>query len=274
MARHAWPTQASGTMPIRTQYSVALLHDARPPPAPPAARAAASAARSPRSPTRCSTRRRRSRSSSRCSSARPACALLERAGRGVRLTDAALVLVAPRRRAARPRRARRGRPRRGRRQRDRPRPDRGLPVGVAAPRPARRWPRWRATRRGLRCELVEAEPEQALPALALGDLDLVLGDEWQHQPWRLPAGLERHELLRDPVSLRAARRAPGRPRARRGGAARRAGRRAVGDRARGHGLGGRRRSGPAASSAASSPTSATARTTRPSASRSSPGGSR
>jgi DNA-binding transcriptional LysR family regulator len=27
----------------------------------------------------------------------------------------------------------------------------------------------------------------------------VLGDEWQHQPRRLPEGLERHELLRDPV---------------------------------------------------------------------------
>ena len=53
----------------------------------------------------------------------------------------------------------------------------------------------------LRCEVVEAEPEQALPALALGDLDLVLGDEWPHQPWRLPAGLERHELLRDPVRV-------------------------------------------------------------------------
>src|SRR3954469_18786787 len=51
----------------------------------------------------------------------------------------------------------------------------------------------------LRCELVEAEPEQALPALALGDVDLVLGDEWSHQPWRLPPGLEREELLRDPV---------------------------------------------------------------------------
>jgi DNA-binding transcriptional LysR family regulator len=53
----------------------------------------------------------------------------------------------------------------------------------------------------LRCELIEAEPEQALPALALGDVDLVLGDEWQHQPWRLPAGLERHALMRDPVRL-------------------------------------------------------------------------
>jgi DNA-binding transcriptional LysR family regulator len=29
----------------------------------------------------------------------------------------------------------------------------------------------------------------------------VLGDEWQHQPWRLPAGLERHELFADPVRL-------------------------------------------------------------------------
>jgi DNA-binding transcriptional LysR family regulator len=53
----------------------------------------------------------------------------------------------------------------------------------------------------LRCEFVEAEPEQALPALALGDVDLVLGDEWQHQPWRLPAGLDRHELFADPVRL-------------------------------------------------------------------------
>ncbi len=53
----------------------------------------------------------------------------------------------------------------------------------------------------LRCELIEAEPEPALPALALGDLDLVLGDEWQHQPRRLPAGVERHELLRDRVHV-------------------------------------------------------------------------
>ena len=33
------------------------------------------------------------------------------------------------------------------------------------------------------------EPEEALPALALGDIDLVLGDEWQHQPRALPAGV-------------------------------------------------------------------------------------
>src|ERR687894_699496 len=36
----------------------------------------------------------------------------------------------------------------------------------------------------LRCEVIEAEPEDALPALALGHIDLVLGDEWQHHPWR------------------------------------------------------------------------------------------
>jgi DNA-binding transcriptional LysR family regulator len=53
----------------------------------------------------------------------------------------------------------------------------------------------------LRCELIEAEPEEALPALAIGDVDVVIGDHWQHQPWRLPSGLERADLLRDPVRL-------------------------------------------------------------------------
>jgi len=53
----------------------------------------------------------------------------------------------------------------------------------------------------LRCELVEAEPEQAIPALALGDIDFVIGDEWEHQPRSLPPSVERHELLRDPVNV-------------------------------------------------------------------------
>jgi DNA-binding transcriptional LysR family regulator len=53
----------------------------------------------------------------------------------------------------------------------------------------------------LRCELVEAEPEQALPALAVGDVDFVLGDEWQHQPLTIPPGLRRQDLLADPVHL-------------------------------------------------------------------------
>src|SRR4051794_32771351 len=53
----------------------------------------------------------------------------------------------------------------------------------------------------LRCELVEGEPEQALSALTLGDIDVAIGDEWQHAPWRMPPGLERHRLLLDPVLL-------------------------------------------------------------------------
>ena len=127
--------------------------------------------------------------------------LLERAGRGVRLTDAALVLVdhadALLERAALAEAdlaAAAGTV-------DRPRPDRRLPVGGAAASPCRRCRRSARDAPRLRCELVEAEPEQALPALALGDVDLVLGDEWQHQPRRLPAGVERHELLGDPVHL-------------------------------------------------------------------------
>jgi DNA-binding transcriptional LysR family regulator len=127
-------------------------------------------------------------------------ALLERAGRGVRLTDAALVLVshadALLERAAQAE------------------ADLAAAAGtvtglgriggfqsvmrhIALPAMdalARDAPR-------LRCELVEAEPEDALPALALGDLDLVLADEWQHQPRGLPAGVERHELLDDVVNV-------------------------------------------------------------------------
>ena len=53
----------------------------------------------------------------------------------------------------------------------------------------------------LRCELVEAEPEESLPALALGDVDLVLADEWQHQPLPRPTGVAREDLQLDPVRL-------------------------------------------------------------------------
>jgi DNA-binding transcriptional LysR family regulator len=126
--------------------------------------------------------------------------LLERAGRGVRLTDAALVLVdhadALLERAAVAEAdlaaaagAVSGRGRIAGFQ--------SVMLRLALPAIealAREAPR-------LRCEVVEAEPEQALPALAVGDVDIVLGDEWQHQPRRLPAGLQRHELLEDPVHL-------------------------------------------------------------------------
>jgi len=126
--------------------------------------------------------------------------LLERAGRGVRLTDAALVLVehadALLERAAVAE------------------ADLAAAAGIITGRgriagfqsvslrlavPAMEALARDAPR--LRCELIEAEPEEALPALALGDLDLVLGDEWPHQPWRLPARLQAHELLRDRVHV-------------------------------------------------------------------------
>jgi DNA-binding transcriptional LysR family regulator len=126
--------------------------------------------------------------------------LLERAGRGVRLTDAALVLVehaeALLERAALAE------------------ADLAAAAGTVAGRgriagfqsvllrialPAMEALARDAPR--LRCEVFEAEPEVALPALALGDLDLVIGDEWQHQPLRLPDGVERHDLLRDRVHV-------------------------------------------------------------------------
>src|SRR5215217_2622752 len=126
--------------------------------------------------------------------------LLQRAGRGVRLTDAALLLVdhaaalLDRAAVAEADLAAAAGTVAGR---GRIAGFESVALRVALPvmeRLARDAPR-------LRCELIEAEPEQALPALALGVLDLVLGDEWQHQPWRLPAALQRHELLRDPVRL-------------------------------------------------------------------------
>jgi DNA-binding transcriptional LysR family regulator len=126
--------------------------------------------------------------------------LLERAGRGVRLTDPALVLVEhadallERAALAEADLAAAAGTVTGR---GRIAGFQSVSLRLALPAMealAREAPR-------LRSELIEAEPEQALPALALGDVDLVLGDEWQHQPWRLPPGLERHELLRDPVRL-------------------------------------------------------------------------
>lgn len=53
----------------------------------------------------------------------------------------------------------------------------------------------------LRTELVEAEPEESLPALALGDLDVVIADEWQDQVRpRLPA-LDREDLFTEPLRI-------------------------------------------------------------------------
>jgi DNA-binding transcriptional LysR family regulator len=126
--------------------------------------------------------------------------LLERAGRGVRLTDAALVLVDHA--AALLERA------------ELAQADLAAAAGTVAGRariasfqsvafhlavPAMRALSVEAP--GLRCELVEAEPEWSLPALALGDVDLVLADEWEHQPLARPPGVAREDLLRDPVHV-------------------------------------------------------------------------
>ena len=126
--------------------------------------------------------------------------LLERAGRGVRLTDPGLVLVehanALLERAALAEAdlaaaegSVSGRARIGSFQSAAHRL--ALPAIDALRRDAPR----------LRCELVEAEPEEALPALAIGDLDVALCDEWQHQPVRLPPGTERHDLTEDVVRV-------------------------------------------------------------------------
>jgi DNA-binding transcriptional LysR family regulator len=126
--------------------------------------------------------------------------LLERAGRGVRLTDAALVLVDHTEALLE---------RAGRAEADlaaasgtvaglaRIAGFQSVMLNLALPALstlAREAPQ-------LRCELVEAEPEDAIPQLALGDLDFVLADEWQSQPRRLPAGIDRHDLLRDVVRV-------------------------------------------------------------------------
>src|SRR3954468_4538589 len=126
--------------------------------------------------------------------------LLERAGRGVRLTDAALVLVdhaeqmLERAALAEADLAAAGGTVAGR---GRIAAFQSVMLRIAAPAMqalARSSPQ-------LRCELIEAEPEDGLPALALGDVDIVLADEWHYQPRGLPPGCERHDLLRDRVNV-------------------------------------------------------------------------
>ena len=126
--------------------------------------------------------------------------LLERAGRGVRLTDPALVLVEhaeallDRAAVAEAELAAAAGTVVGR---GRIAGFQSVAIRIALPAIEA----LAASAPGLRCELIEAEPEDALPALALGDLDLVLGDEWSHQPWRPAPALTRVDLLEDPVRL-------------------------------------------------------------------------
>jgi DNA-binding transcriptional LysR family regulator len=127
-------------------------------------------------------------------------ALLKRAGRGVRLTDAALVLVdharvlLERAEVAESELAAAsgqvvGRARIGAFQ--------SVSMFIAGPAIAA----LATSAPGLRTELIEAEPEEALPALALGDYDLVLADEWQHQPRPHIRGLDRRDLHVDRIRL-------------------------------------------------------------------------
>lgn len=124
--------------------------------------------------------------------------LLERAGRGVRLTDAALVLVShadallERTEVAEADLAAASGKTAGR---GRIASFQSVALRLAVPS----MQELALTAPDLRCELIEAEPEESLPALVLGDVDLVLADEWQHLPHARPLGVEREDLCRDPV---------------------------------------------------------------------------
>ena len=49
----------------------------------------------------------------------------------------------------------------------------------------------------LECELVQAEAESALPALRLGDVDMVIAEEYDHAPRPRDPALDHRELCRD-----------------------------------------------------------------------------
>lgn len=53
----------------------------------------------------------------------------------------------------------------------------------------------------LRVEVTELEPEVALPALVVGEFDLVLGEEYPGLPLPRPRETERHDLLTDELRL-------------------------------------------------------------------------
>ena len=59
----------------------------------------------------------------------------------------------------------------------------------------------------LHCELVQADAENALPGLRLGDVDMVIAEEYDHAPRPRDPALEHRELCRDALVLRGPRRA-------------------------------------------------------------------
>ena len=106
-----------------------------------------------------------------------------------------------RRRAARARRARRGRPRRGGADRHRPRADRGLPVRRAAARAAGDGGARRATRRGCAASSSRPSPSRRCPRSRSATSTSCSATSGSTSRGGCRAGLERHELLRDPVHL-------------------------------------------------------------------------
>src|SRR5437764_294424 len=54
---------------------------------------------------------------------------------------------------------------------------------------------------GLRVELQELEPEVSLPAVALGELEVAVAEEYDQAPRAIPRGLRREQLCRDPVRV-------------------------------------------------------------------------
>ena len=126
--------------------------------------------------------------------------LLERSGRGVRLTDAGLKLVANTERIlAEIERA----------EADLAASSRGVVGRVrvsAFPTAARALlvpalPGLRDRYPNLRVSMVDLEPEESLPALKAGELDVVVTYEWGVLPQLIDAGIQREELFTEPVYL-------------------------------------------------------------------------
>jgi len=62
-------------------------------------------------------------------------------------------------------------------------------------------PRLQAEHPNLRVSMVDLEPEESIPALKNGDLDVVVAYEWGLLPRLTDAGIEREQLFTEPVYL-------------------------------------------------------------------------
>ncbi len=54
---------------------------------------------------------------------------------------------------------------------------------------------------GLETSMIDLEPEESLPALKVGDIDIVLAYEFDHLPEPQDPGLERHLLMTEPIYM-------------------------------------------------------------------------